>query len=789
MTKYVSRHALSLSSTDRPGFAAGKSHYLSILKVFCSCGVSALSMPFAPSALAQSASVSSSNVNGAETQAKNSDASSQNALQEIVVTAERRATSLQETPISIAAITAEDLQKSGITSVSSLQANVPGLQISSLAGYTYPYIRGIGSNALGIGGDSSVSVYFDGVYMPRPEVANVPFGDIERVEVLRGPQGTLYGRNSVGGTINVVEKQPSNVLEATGDVEYGNFDHVLARAYLTGPVSDSSAVSVSYVHLSDDGYMKNDGATTANGVPPRFDDQGIDAVRLQYKTHVNDRITLRLAADKTHISEVGTQLKPINSQNTGFVGAFPNIFGPVNLPSNFYEGDITSPQLFNRGDFNGIHGYVDAQLTDDIKLSTITAYRKSNSDVCYSSNADRVDLADACFSLDSQQVSHEMQLTGQAGRFDWIAGIYYFEENGENDFALKFPLYYPKPFGLPSASTTFLPGSSVLEWFAHEKTNAYAGYGQATYALTDRLHFTAGVRYSYEDKNFRNNFNIVGVAAGGGATAFIPFSDSQSWSSTTPKFNIEYFPADHLMLYASATEGFKSGGFNTVAIGKQTPFSPETVWSYEGGLKSQFLQNKVRFNVSGFYYNYKDLQVNQFVNGVAIITNAAKARLYGGEFELVLKPTASLTAAASLALLHTEYLDFVSPGEFVAANVENLAGNSLPQAPKATFNGSLEKYFDVSGELRLGLRGEYAYVGRQYYNPFDTVGQGGYSLINARVNLVPLNDNWSVGLYVQNITNRNYYINMEEYNTTGYGISGTAGPPRTYGVTASFRWR
>jgi iron complex outermembrane recepter protein len=711
---------------------------------------------------------------------------------DIVVTAERRSGTLQKTPLSITALTGNDLAKARISSVADLRGNVPGLQVSTLAGYTYPYIRGIGSNALGLATDSSVAVMFDGVYLSRPEVANVPFGDIERVEVLRGPQGTLYGRNATGGLINVVEKQPSETFDAAGTLEYGSYNHVLGQAYLTGPVSDlgHTAVSFSYVHLSDDGYIRNLGATQSpGGAPDRYDDQGTDAARFQIKSEVTDRLTVRLAADYTRIREAGNQLKPINAANAGFAEAFPQVFGKVDVPGNFYEGDITIP-LKNNGDFYGIHGYVDYQLADDIKLSSITAFRRNKSDVCYSSGGTNIDMVDVCFVLDSQQISQELQLTGKTGRFSWVVGLYYFNENGANDFYQYYPTAYPSAFGLPSPSTTFKLGSTELWWLTHENTDAYAAYAQGTYALSDKLHFTGGIRYSIETKSFGNAFSEAGVGAPGGAYGPVTFQGSRTWHQPTPKFGIEYFPTSHLMLYASATKGFKSGGFNSTSVGIQQPYNPETVWSYEGGLKSQWLDNKVRLNMSGFYYNYDNLQVNSYSSGHSVVTNAASAELYGGEAELRVNPIPSFTISGSLALLHAEYRNYTSPGQFVAAQTVNLSGNTLPKAPKVSVNAAVEKYFDLAADYRLTFRGDYSYTGRQYYSAYDgNLSQNGYSLVNAQISLAPQQGKWTLGFYVKNLTGTKYYLDMEEYSTVGEGIEALAAPPRTFGGSISYRWK
>ncbi len=665
----------------------------------------------------------------------------------IVVTAERRAENLQRAPIAVANFSGAQLSAAGVDTTTDLQLHTPGLVISSNTIQSEVYIRGIGTDIASIAADPSVAFLMDGVYLPRLSSAMQDLYDIDRVEVIKGPQGTLYGRNATGGVVNIISELPSDRFSVKADALYGNYDQQRYRLTVSGPLGSDFSARVSLLRHSDDGFVKD--LFTGSRLD-KLDDWAGRAT-LRYRHGPLDVI---LSADVS--SEGGSP----NTVARVISGDAPVVLFGGKVAADPYQTYINSPSKTANVDAGA-----SAKVIYDLggmTLTSLTAFRQSHVHIKFDSDATQVDFVNLSAGEVSKSYSEDLQLTSEPSKsLDWIAGLYLYREDADSNYTVNLPL-----FGLN------------INPVATERTNAIAVYGQGTYHLGDKFRLTAGLRYSDEKKDATLNDLSSGVSVG-------TFAGSKSWSAFTPKFGVEYLPTEQVTLYATVTRGFKSGGFNSTALQTPQGFNPEYVWSYEAGLKSTLLDNHLRFNADGFYYDYSNLQVNVF-NSSSIVTveNAARATIKGLEFETEAVPIRGFTLAANVTLLDAKY------GQYISVNPDNpgvgpvnLDGNTMVRAPKFSAGVSGE-YAAPIGELgTLTSRVEYFYRSRIFYSPYDLPGvsQAGFGEWNARLAFVPKDKPWHVAAFIKNIGNTLYY--QEEARTAGLtGTIGWVGDPRTYGL-------
>jgi len=656
-------------------------------------------------------------------------------IEEIIVVAQKREENLQSVPISISAFGAAALYARMIESITDMSGPTPGLIVSGNLRSAQIFIRGIGSGDISIGTDGSSAVYLDGVYLGRTEMALTEFLDVERVEVLRGPQGTLYGRNAVGGAINVLSKPPTDELWLSGSVLAGNFNRLRVRGTASGPISEKVRGRVSFVDQNRDGFV-------TNGLPgaPRefFHDEDYFGARGSLVLDLNDSIDVSIGADYSHSDDNGKV--NINFMPADFMVAAG--MTPVVDPFTVFEDMPVFHDLKNYG------GHVTvAWNLGTYELKSISSYRKVEEVALFDSDGTEIFVVFVDLARNQQQFSQELRLLSPADeRFNWIAGVFYFYEDADQDFDVVFP-----GFLLPLSATN--------------QTDAYAAYFQGSLQLSDRLAVTAGLRYSYEEKDGSN--------AGG------PISGS--WNQATPKLLVEYHANEAVLLYASATKGFKSGGFNSLGIQSST-FDEETVWAYEGGIKSLWFDSRLRINASVFYYDYSGLQV-QTVDATTlevILENAASSSITGGEIEVTAQPVDDLTLELWLAFLDAEY-DVFNGFDPILGGTIDLSGNSLRSAPDLSFGVAAQYQINLAKHGSVTLRGEYQWQDDVFFNQFEDplIGQQSFGLLNARVTWVTANERFGVSLFAKNITDEAYFSTGI---TFGFGPLGIIADPRTYGI-------
>jgi len=701
-------------------------------------------------------------------------------LEDIIVTATRRETKLQDTPLSIAAVSGEAIQEKGIGSLQELALSTPSLVMGADAGYgVNAAIRGIDSFANGVGSDAPVAFYVDGVYLGRNTSSTFGLANVERVEILRGPQGTLFGRNVTAGAVHVITKTPGPNMEAFAEVEAGNLSHLRFRGYVSAPIADR-------LYLSVAGYADQTGNWMNRNVVQGVDNDDVQNfdVRAVLRFQPTDGTNIVLRADygvaQPNFWHTDVVTKP------GYVGGVANA-SVENIARTIPNlDDISSSPEFMRRHQGGVSLTVDQDVADEITLTSVSAYRKDRANFLSDSDGTAAVLTSSLLAPQrDQQFSQEFRLAKSgSGPLQWLVGAYYYREKS------SMALYVGQNVVNRQVSSN-----------PHNLTNSYAAFGELTWTPIENLTIRPGLRYTRESKEFSNILQVNAVP--GERPNIIIFNEAnrrftkKTWSDWSPKISVDYHVSPDVMIYGVVQKGFKSGGnnFSAADFTANPSFDPETVWSYEGGVKSDFFDRRVRFNLSAFYMNYKGLQVRAplAVGGLIIIRNAANAEIKGLELETTWLVSDRLTLNANATLLDAQYKDYVFPaasaagcigGQF-AANVCSLSGNRLNRAPrlKTSLNGNYN--FDLGTFAKANVNLAWSHTGKNYYDDRNVTGVEAYNIFDAYVSVSPTDTPWSVKAWVKNLTNERYYTAL---SVVGASIIGDTNMPRTYGVTASARF-
>ncbi len=695
------------------------------------------------------------------------------ALQEILVTASKTGTSaVQKTPIAITAFTSSQLEAANLTNVQDLQGFVPNLSISQSTSFAEIYIRGVGSSNVYAGTDPSATVQVDGVYLGRPYSQFSDFLDVDRVEVLRGPQGTLYGRNAIAGTINVVSRQPGDVLAAENRLTVGNYSAFEAQGYISGPLVDQVLqASVAYTYVEHDPYIHNI-VPTGNGVFDA-DRHGVHA-QLRFAPTATFEATTRVDYSKSdeNVESYTKLLAPYDPTTDSILGDYSKV--ALNLPQR--------AETVNKG----VAEDVTVHATDHLQIRSITAFREASTNENLDADGTERDINDVHLEEHQKQFSQELNLVGNYDHLDFVAGLYYLTE----DIRVK-------------NSVDLVTSDLGLLFLPDVTTNSRAAFAQGTYHVTSQFDLTVGARYTKESKSLKQNSAYYINFAGGiflqpppGATAIVGpvvYDEDGSYSAFTPKFGMQWSPTADLMIYASATRGFKSGGVDYSSLDPTTAaYRPETVWSYEAGLKSYFLDRRLRANLTAFYYDYKDLQVQVLTGPTSEITsNAASATSKGLELELATTPVDGLTLTANLAYLRARYEKYADAPNLASlgGGLIDATGNWLDLAPTFSGNTSIEYIHRLPIGGMLSGRVDFSYQTRQYFDPSNTevLSQGAYGLLNLDVGYtLPITAaKLRIDAWVKNASNIRYITGAFDAGAT---FSGAPGAPRTFGMTFTARY-
>ena len=698
---------------------------------------------------------------------------------EIVVSARKRNESLQDVPVSIAVFSSADLASKSLNSLNEIGQFTPNLNFGrhgSRATSSTIFVRGVGQTEPRIYFDPGVGLYIDGVYMGRMQGIDVDTVGLERVEVLRGPQGTLFGKNTIGGAINVVTKRPGDNLEGSIELATGRYDRMDATGYINVPlVPGKLAVSLVGATRNRDGYGKRIDYFTQE----KIDETG-DVDRLSGRAQVywtpSENFSALLVADGMRVRQKNGVHKNTAIDPDATFPALLNLFVDPPYDVNFLTDSpfTTYATGGNRNDFDGWGVALTAEWKLDwTTIKSISSYREQQGINMIEPDGSIYTLLDLVNTTDQDQFSQELQFTGTTAndRLEWVFGLYYFEEHGfEGEKNAVFRELLPL-IGLDLSRDTSYTTSN----------KSYATYGQGTYRLTDRLSVTAGVRYTYETKKIsRQTLTFEG-------DAFIVPNESRndSWGAFSGRLGLEYRWNDDLMSYASVANGFKSGGIfgDATKIGTFLSWDPEYLTTYEVGLRSELLDRRLQLNATLFYSDYKDTQFTvQRVapNGTAarLVDNAAASRIQGFELEAVLRPVRNLTFRGGLGYTDAKYTKF---DPTIGINKDT----KFASTPKwvATIGG--QYVLPVGGVGDLIANVDYAYKSKIHYDAYNSpfLVQGGYGLLNARLSLELDEGRWSLSAFGTNLTNKKY-INS---GTDAYAVLGIVAVqyerPREWGIS------
>lgn len=695
---------------------------------------------------------------------------------EVIVTAPRRPTNLQDTPIAMTVFTGDDLQSSTIHDVPELALRTPGLVIGNNRNTSIPeiFIRGVGTVDFGVGSDLSVGFYVDDVYIGRPGAMFFDLYDTERIEILRGPQGTLYGRNTLGGAINIITNKPTDKFESVQNLRLGNFDLIAVNGRLSGPiVRDEVLGKLSYSYIDRAGYNRNvyDGRRLA-------DAESYSGRSSLWLTPKGD-ISMLLTVDHTQDRPTAMVFKPVQ---TGMpVLSWPGAPTVADPPFNHVEpADTFKVNHDNPGSEDRKLFGISSNLTwatGSAILNSISAYRTFDIAVDEDSDGLSIQLGDFVQDERQQQVSQEFRIRNDDdSQLKWLLGAFLFSEQSDDRHSI-LSQDFDRILG---------PGIYATTNTSEVESQSYALYGETTYELTNSWSATAGVRYTYEAKE-AESARVVNSFAAFGQQDFETV-DKDHWEAVTPKLGLQCELSDISLIFGTVSRGFKSGGFNSFADRIEEPFDPEFITAYEAGVKSEWFERRLRLNATAFYYDHTDLQLLSVTAGAAAVQiktrNVSEAKEMGLELEASMRPTQGFDIAGSIALLDTEYT------EFVTDNNVDVSGNAVKRAPELTSNLVAQYATRVTPYWGLVLRGEHQYQTSMFFTETNEsiLSQRAFHALSARVAIESVDDHFAIALFGKNLTDEeiiNVAIDIRDFTGT---VNRSYLPPRTFGIELTYRY-
>ena len=769
----------------------------------------------------------------------------QGGIAEIIVTARKSSENIQSVPVAVTALSADDLASKQVLEVTDLARTAPSLTVSTggtgPASIIYLAIRGQAQNSPNSLSDSSVGIYMDGVYVARPIVGNLGFLDMASAEVLRGPQGTLFGRNTTGGALNLTSNRPSNEYEGMLKVGFGNYNYQSIEGMVNAPVSDEAGIRIAGRYGKRDGYFRNNKI----GYPQGSIDKDLVLRGTLVYAPAESNLKFTLIGDLVRYADDGNAtavaaINPgvlslpaygafINSEFSQFVTAAQKpAFTAANSKwtdtfSRPQTGDAEIDKLQNNNDVDAIAGTIEWDL-GGVNIKSITAYRKSFTN-------DSLDLhgfpssvnpftpflpnATSAFisSYNNKQFSQELQLSGSSGALDWQTGVYYFKESGDEQ-----------------SRAFVLGGVASARTLSDYSSRSFGAYGQINYNVSDALRVTGGLRYTWDKRtidrqstdNWRkpDNLEVCTVGPNSGKTAeAAPCSAPGSASFKYPAWTLgaDYRVNDQLFLYAKTSGASMSGGFNSrfVPVPFTQQFSPEKVRDAEFGFKGDFLDRRLRTNMAFFYAKQSNVQriVNALVGTslTQFVTNAGKVNAKGFEFEGTALPWGGMEMTGSLSYLDAKYVRGSrdeNQGTALAPVFVDRAGEPVTQAPKWTWNIGATQTFETSfGDV--SLHADYAYIADRAMDAatakplaqggtqanIDAIAIGnaasivkGYGLLNGRIAINLDSPDIELAFWGRNLANQAWFTNVFN-NYTGLGATVQfQGAPRTFGATATIKF-
>jgi len=759
--------------------------------------------------------------------------SESSALEEITVTAQRRTERLQDTPISITAFTAATIERLGATDIERLANFAPNVRfdftapISGASDAAGIFIRGVGQADFALTTEAGVGTYVDGVYLSRSLGGVLDALDIDRMEVLRGPQGTLFGRNTIGGAINIISAQPTNDFGGSAELELGSFNRRNLRGTVNVPLSDILKVRITASSKEEDGYVHSILIPQNPATSPVPPGQSIPGPGSQIDYGNVNRQSARLLATltptPTFSATLAVDTARVRENNApsvlvGVTGGDNPAQGPIVFFYNLAQAPTTSIAGFPNGQYScrnfctgrlsgtystGPNGTrIDAwgpalTLTlhpiEELELKAITAYHQESGYFNRDADESPIDLTHTSnYDYHHRQFSEELQGNGSAfaSRLKYALGLYYFRESGSDPLLVTFP---------SSFATLYQDEDRV-------RNHSEAAYAQATWTIVDELSATAGLRYTHDSKTFDTDqylitgtSPVVGDAVFGGAPpgTLIPLVPrnshiSSTFNNTSPHFSLDYKVLRDTLVYVAYSQGYKGGGFNlryVAPVRAVVPFDAEKVRTWEAGIKSEWFDRRLRADVAVFTTNYGKMQLTEYQElGAPLTVNAGSSRIRGGEFELVAAPLDGLELHYSLGVLSARYTSLISNSALnLPAAVQITRSSRLQKAPAN--ENLIGVDYRVSGLIPSGalmLHADWRFTAATYNDAQNSVFlyQGAYSIGNAAVSWQPTGGRWSVRVFGNNITDRRYIVSGD----SNYGIGfheAEFNRPREWGIAGS----
>lgn len=675
-------------------------------------------------------------------------------LEEVVVTAQKREQNLQDVGIAVTAFTGNQLNELGFTNAIDVVAQSPGLEVSGSGGGTINTfsVRGVTQNDFSPAQEGPVAVYVDDVYISQNFVTNFSLFDLDRVEILRGPQGTLFGRNATGGLVHYITAKPAQESDGFADVQIGEQGRVRVAAAAGGGLTDTVSGRIAGVYNKSDGQIENK-------IGPDVREIDDYSVRGQLLIEPSDELSVLLKGQYGHEDD----RRGAYSHQVGFDGVFSkdptatDFFGYRSNQSDPYSGEFDFDG-YTKADTYDLSAHVNWDV-GDYTLTSITNYQDLDNKYGEDSDVSPNDVYNYEGDNTVQQWSQEFRLNWEGESYRAMIGLFYLGIDGDY-----------KTF--QSGEVFFGPGF-VYELKANQKTETFALFGQTEFDLTEELTLTLGLRLNRDEKDF--TFSELGVDL---------YSDDFTDDDWSGKIQLDYRPSDDWLWYAGVNRGIKSGGFN-MPLSPPADFNTfeyggETLYAYEGGFKSS-LTDRTRLNVSAYYYDYQDYQAYTFDGFVSLLFNA-NAEMKGGEIELTTSPIDGLDMMFGVAYMDAEVKD-------LPASISPSGKEDAVLAPKWSYNG-LVRYAWPALNGELAVQADYSWRDDQNFNLAYTpvIKEGSYGIANARVSYTTEDEAWSAAVFVKNLTDEEY--RSFGFDTTSYfgATENVVGTERWYGAELRFSW-
>jgi iron complex outermembrane receptor protein len=705
-------------------------------------------------------------------------------LEEVLVTAQKREETVQEVPLAVSVISSRELSERSVIRLEEALSLVPNLNVTSnVSANPRIAIRGVNTNTNNIGLEAGIGMQIDGVPFGRPSYMNTAVMDLERIEVLRGPQGTLYGKNTTGGLINIVSGRPQQAFGGAADLTLGKYDLRQFRGHITGPLNGSGTVSgrlATTVSLSD-GWAED-----RNPVNDDFQGQDFKGVRGHLLFEPGDDLSVLLTGFYSEDDAV---------ENFQDIQGGP--LAPLDGDPSDRSVENNEPNRATR-EISGVTASIDYRLDDHLTLTSVTGFLQNDAGFLNDQDYTALDILATSRREDQEQFSQELRLSSNGdGPFDWVAGVYYFDQSqdgldratlGEDTLtALGLPFVVP---GYEEAVNT----QSTID------VESVAAFASGSWSFDERWTVTAGLRITREKKklSYAQDLEVFELAPGAPlglvfafASPVLPVTQSLSDSEPSGDVSLSYAYSDDVNVYARYSRGFKAGGFDSTQSSVTDPgslrFEPEFVDSYEVGFKAALADRRVQLNVAAFYLDWSDKQEQDFNGAIFVTSNAASASNQGIEAELTMMATEQLRLTASLGVQDASYDTFLisDPGD--PAGGDDRSGNVLPYSPDLSASLAFDYTTAIGAGWDLFLRGEAVYRDDSFTDSRNDArfAQASSTVVNARIGLISPGDRFSVHLWGKNVTDEDFFLGGFEFLGNSYA---SFNAPLTWGVELGMRW-